>query len=293
MVLVTFQGERGAYSEEALYAFFQARGMRSTEAHACRTFDEAIHMVEAGEAHYAFLPIENTLEGTVDEAMDVLLDSDLWIVGEMRYKVNHCLIGHPGATAEGIKSVFSHPYALRQSRDFLRARNLETRPTQDTAGAVREIKTRGNLLEAAIASERAAEVYGMQVLQKGIQSREHNYTRFLALSRNEYKPNPGKKETFLTTMVFGIRHAPGALHDCLGEFASRGINLTKLESRPRPERPWTYQFLVDFEGHKDDPKITEALSALVGKASSLQVVGSYPSWESIKPTKAGETQDTR
>ncbi len=282
MVVVTFQGEPGAYSEEALLRYFKERGMRGTEAHPCRTFDEAIRMVEQGDAHYAFLPIENTLEGTVDEAVDVILGGDLFITGEMRFKINHCLIGHKGATVDSVKQVFSHPYAIRQSRDFIRAHGLEPVPANDTAGAVREVKERGNILEGAIASAKAAEVYGMEILQRGIQSREHNYTRFVALSPTEYKAKKGSKEDFLTSIVFGCRHTPGSLHDVLGVFASRDINLTKLESRPRPDRPWTYSFLVDFKGHREDKDVSEALSELIHKTSHLQVLGSYPTWDSVK-----------
>jgi len=279
MVLVTFQGEPGAYSEEALLAYFGVRGMRGTEAVPCATFDEAVRRVEQGKAHYAFLPIENTLEGTVDEAVDVLLQSDLYLVGEMRFKVDHCLIGHPGATVDGVKAAYSHPYALRQCQDFLRAHKIKGLPTNDTAGAVREVKARGNLLEAAIASAGAAQEYGMEVLQRGIQVREHNYTRFVALSGNEYKRKAGSKERFLTSIVFGCRHTPGALHDVLGVFSQRGINLTKLESRPRLERPWTYSFLVDFEGHREDQEVADALGELIHRTAHLQVLGSYPAWE--------------
>ncbi len=282
MVLVTFQGEEGSYSEEALRAYFGARGMRTVEPMPCDDFDEAIQQVESGEAHYAFLPIENTLEGTVDEAVDVLLASDLFIVGEMRFKIEHCLIGHPGATVESIKTAFSHPYALRQSRDFLRAHNIRGVPASDTAGAVREVKARGDIMEAAVASRHAAEVHSMAILQRGIQSREHNHTRFLALSRSEYHPEPGAKEQYVTSLVFGCRNQPGALLACLHEFADRGINLLKLESRPRPERPWTYNFLVDFDGHREDEKVQEALAGLIGNTSSLQVLGSYPSWDWVQ-----------
>lgn len=281
MVLVTFQGEEGAYSEDALHEYFLARGMRGTEAHPCSSFDEAVRLVEQGEAHYAMLPIENTLEGTVDEALDILLQSDLHIVGEQRFKINHCLIGHEGADVDSIETAHSHPYALRQSRDFLRAHGIEPVPANDTAGGVREVKARGNLMEGAIASERAAEVYGMKVLRRGIQSREHNYTRFFALSPKEYTPNHSRKEEFLTTIVFGCRHAPGALVGALSEFADRDINMTKLESRPRLERPWAYQFLVDFEGHKDDETVAEALGAILRKTTSMQVLGSYPTWDSV------------
>lgn len=281
MVTVAFQGETGTYSEEALFAFFEARGMRGTEPFACATFEDAVHAVETGKAHYAFLPIENTMEGTVDEAADVVLSSDLLIVGEMRFKIDHCLIGHPGATLGSIKVAYSHPYALRQSRDFLKARGIEMRPTTDTAAAVREVKARGNLMEAAVASATAAKLHGMHVVQSSIQSRENNSTRFVALSRSEYKRNPGKKEAYVTSISFGVRNVPGAIHEVLGEFATRGINLTKVESRPKPEKPWAYAFQVDLEGHREDPAIAEALAALIAKVSSLQVMGSYPTWESV------------
>lgn len=286
MVSVAFQGEPGTHTEEALLAFFEARGMRNTEPVSVASFEEAVAKVERGEAHYAFLPIENTMEGTVDEAADVLMASDLFIVGEMRFKVDHCLVGLPGATLGSIKVAYSHPFALRQSRDFLRARGIETRPSLDTAGSVRKVKQRGNLMEAAVASARAAQLHGMQVIQASIQSRENNSTRFVALAKTEYKPNPARKEQYLTSLSFGVRNVPGALHDVLGEFASRGINLTKVESRPKPERPWTYIFQVDAEGHREDKVFAECLAALIPKVSSIQVHGSYPTWESVLANKA-------
>ena len=281
MAVVAYQGERGTFTEEALLAFFDGRGMRGTDPLACPSFDEAVRKVEAGEAHYAFLPLENTMEGTVDEAADVLLACDLFIVGEMRFKIDHCLIGHPGATLGGIKTAHSHQYALRQSRDFLHAHGIEARPTTDTAAAVREVKARGNLMEAAIASARAAELHGMHVIQRSIQSRENNSTRYVALSRTEYKRNPARKEQFLTSLSFGVRNVAGALHAILGEFAKRNLNLTKVESRPKPERPWTYQFQVDVEGHREDRDVAETLAVLIPMVSSLKVLGSYPTWESV------------
>ena len=281
MVSVAFQGESGTYSEEALLAFFEARGMRNTEPLSCASFEEAVEKVERGEAHYAFLPIENTMEGTVDEAADVILASDLFVVGEMRYKIDHCLVGHPGATLGSIKVAYSHPYALRQSRDFLRARGIEVRPTTDTAAAVREVKSRGNLMEAAVASAAAARLHGMHVVQSSIQARENNSTRFVALSKTEYKRNPGRKEQYVTSLSFGVRNVAGALHDVLGEFATRGLNLTKVESRPKPERPWSYDFQIDVEGHREDAALAETLAALIPKVSSMKVMGSYPTWESV------------
>lgn len=281
MVLVAFPGERGTHTEDALLAFFEARGMRGTEPLPCQGFEEVIQRVESGEAHYGFMPLENTLEGTVDEAADVILSSDLFLVGEMRFKIDHCLIGHPGATLGSVKRAYSHPYALRQSRDFLRAHNIEMVPAADTAGAVRDVKQRGNLMEAAVASARAAELHGMHVIQSSVQSRENNSTRFVALSKAEYKRNPARKEAFLTSISFGVRNVAGALHDILGEFAKRGLNLTKVESRPRPERPWTYVFQVDIEGHREDAAVAEALGSIMHKTSHLQVLGSYPTWESV------------
>jgi prephenate dehydratase len=288
MVLVAYQGEHGTHTEEALLAFFDARGMRGTEPIPCTSFEEVILKVETGEAHYGFLPLENTMEGTVDEAADVMLSSDLFVVGEMRFKIDHCLIGHPGATLGSVKRAYSHPYALRQSRDFLRAHNIEVVPAQDTAGAVRDVKIRGNLMEAAVASARAADLHGMQVIQSSIQSRENNSTRFVALSKTEYKRNPARKEQFLTSISFGVRNVAGALHDILGEFAKRSINLTKVESRPRPEKPWTYVFQMDLEGHREEAPIAEALAAIMPRTSHLQVLGSYPTWESVLNTKRGQ-----
>ncbi len=278
MVRVAFQGEQGAYSEDALQAYFERAG-QPAEPVSCRTFAAAIAEVETGRADAAFLPIENTLEGTVAESLTAILDSDLFIVGEVRFKIVHCLIGHPGADEEDIQTLFSHPQAIRQCRDFIVAHGLESRVSYDTAGSVREVKERGDASEAAIASRRAAEVHGMQVLRTGIQSRETNFTRFVLLSKNERPPAPEDRERrILTTILLSTRHRPGALHECLGEFARFGINLTKLESRPRDGKPWAYDFLIDFEGRRQDDDVSAALSGILARSNGLRVLGSYPAW---------------
>ncbi len=287
MPRVAFQGEQGAYSEDALQAYFDRAGSVA-EPMACRTFAAVVRLVDRGEADFAFLPIENTLEGTVAEALTALLDSDLFIVGEVRFKIVHCLVGHPDAQIDEIQTVFSHPQALRQCRDFLGEHGLESRVAYDTAGSVREVKERGDPTEAAIASARAAEVHGMKVLRTGIQSRETNYTRFLVLSKQERPPADGDRERrILTTVLFSTRHRPGALHECLGEFAQFGINLSKLESRPRDGKPWAYDFLVDLEGRRQDADVSAALSGILARSNGLRVLGSYPAWEpSVLPRVA-------
>ncbi len=290
MPRVAFQGEQGAYSEDALTAYFERSG-QPAEPLPCRTFAAAVAAVDSGDADVAFLPIENTLEGTVAESLTAILESDLFIVGEVRYKIVHCLIGHPGATLEDIRTVYSHPQAIRQCRDFIVAHNLEPHLAYDTAGSVREVKERGELAEAAIASNRAAQVHGMDVLRAGIQSRETNFTRFLVLSKQERQPAEGDRDRrILTTILFSTRHRPGALHECLGEFARFGINLSKLESRPRDGKPWAYDFLVDLEGRRQDADVSAALSGILARSNGLRVLGSYPAWEAEPASSAPRVQ---
>jgi prephenate dehydratase len=180
---------------------------------------------------------------------------------------------HPGAELEDIRRVYSHPQALGQCRSFLaKYPQWEKVPAFDTAGSVRLIRDHGLKDEAAIASRRAAGVYGMKVLMEGIQGSDDNFTRFFALQRSSRLLEHGDK----TSLAFATRSVPGALYEALGCFATRGINMTKVESRPRKGKPWEYVFFVDIDGHVNDPKVAEALTDLVRRAVFVKVLGSYP-----------------
>ncbi|MGB0652131.1 MAG: prephenate dehydratase [Thermoplasmatota archaeon] len=273
---IAIMGEPGSYSDEALAAYAQAHGL-DLEGVSCRGFRAAMDAVASGDADEAFLPLENSLQGTVAESLEAILASDLHIVGEHRHKIVHCLIGQPDAELGDIKEAFSHEQAIRQCRDFLDAHGIRGHHGRDTAGSLQDVKARGSKTEAGIAGQRAAELTGMKILREGIQSREHNFTRFVHVSAKEHDRSGDPAEAkYLTTLMFTTRHRPGALHACLGVFADRGINLSKLESRPRLDKPWSYIFLVDLDGHREDEAVKDALSALLVQSASVRVLGSYP-----------------
>lgn len=266
MVKVSFQGERGAYSEEAIYEYFGER----VEVVPLPTMHEVFKSVENGFSDYAVVPVENSLEGSVGEVLDLLLETNLKVCGEIILRIIHCLICNPGEELRDIKVIYSHPQALGQSRNFIRRLGCKALPVYDTAGSVKMIK--GVKGAAAIASERAAKIYGMKILVKGVEDNPNNYTRFLVLS-NSINPPTGKDKT---SIIFAVKHVPGALYSALGVFAERNINLTKIESRPSRKRLWEYNFYVDFEGHVEDEFIKDALKALKSKTTFIKVLGSYP-----------------
>ncbi|MCS6964889.1 MAG: prephenate dehydratase [Thermoflexus sp.] len=268
---VAFQGEPGAYSHEAALGFFGS----DLELLPCRTFAEVAQAVEAGRAEFGILPIENSTAGSINAVYDLLLDRDLRIWGEVILPVRHCLLAPPGTLLSDIRVVRSHPQALEQCARFIERHGWEALAAHDTAGSARMLAERPEPGIAAIASRLAAERYGLVILAEGIEDDPENATRFFIVSTRE----PARAERNKTSIVFSTRHVPGALHACLGEFAARGINLTKLESRPRRGRPWEYVFYVDFEGHWQDPPCREALLGLLQRASFLKLLGSYPAAE--------------
>jgi len=267
-VAVAFQGEPGAYTEEAAIRFFG----KSTRGVPYETLDEVFEAVEVGEVPFALVPVENSLEGSITRAYDLLLDSPLMVCGETELRISHCLIAMDGASLETIKYVYSHPQALGQSRNFLNHLDAELIPASDTAGSVRMIKEQGRLDYAAVASAKAAELYGMKIIAREIEDNPHNFTRFFVLSRED-SPATGNGKT---SIVFSLRSKPGALYDCLREFATRKINLTKLESRPTRHQPWEYNFYMDFSGHREEKEVGEALKALEEHAVFVKILGSYP-----------------
>ena len=178
----------------------------------------------------------------------------------------------PGESLDGIKVIYSHPQALAQCEDFLRKLETEIMPTYDTAGSAKRIKEAGLKGCAAVASKRAAQIYGLEILAEKIETNTNNYTRFFVISKNKAEATPKSK----TSLVFSTKNTPGALYACLGAFANRSVNLTKLESRPSREKPWEYIFYVDFEGHIDDRICQEALTELKQETNFVKILGSYP-----------------
>ncbi len=268
-VAVAYQGEPGAYTEEAAFRFFG----KSTKGVPYESLDEVFEAVEVGEVPFAMVPVENSLEGSITKAYDLLPDSPLMVCGETELRISHCLIAVEGATLDTVKTVYSHPQALGQCRSFLNHLNCELIPASDTAGSVKMIKEQGHLDGAAIASAKAAELYGMEIIAREIEDNPHNFTRFFILSKEDSPPTGNDK----TSIVFSLKHKPGALYDCLREFASREVNLTKLESRPTRHQPWEYNFYMDFSGHREEKGIGEALKSLEEHAVYVKILGSYPS----------------
>lgn len=266
--LVAFQGEHGAYSEEAVRRHFgDAVGTLP-----CRTFLEIIQALQDGRARYGMLPVENSLAGTVIPAYDLLIDYDLHIQAEVILRVNHCLLAPPGTALADIKRVISHHQALQQCEQTLRRLGLEMVEYYDTAGAARDLAAGPQPGTAAIASALAAETYGLDIVARHIEDQAFNYTRFFVLG----PAAPPRRDPSKTSIILTTRHVPGALYDALGELARREINMTKIESRPRRNRPWHYLFYVDFEGHEEDEAVQQALLGILRHASFLKVLGSYP-----------------
>lgn len=267
-IKVAFQGEKGAYSEQAAFQFFG----RKVETEPCETVDAVFATVEKGEVKYGIVPVENSLEGSIVRTYDMLLDSGVKVSGETRLRVIHCLIANPGTGLDGVRKVYSHPQALGQCQDYLRKLKVEAVSTYDTAGSVLMIKENKMADGAAIASARAAEIYGMEILARGIEDNPNNFTRFFILSADDAPPTGNDK----TSIVFSVEHKPGALYEFLRLLASKGINLTKIESRPTRQKPWEYNFYLDFQGHHEDRAIKETLEEMKKSALFLNVLGSYP-----------------
>jgi len=265
---VAFQGEIGAYGEEAAFQFF---GL-SIEVKPCESFDDVFKAVEQGETQFGIVPVENSLEGSISRVYDLLLDSSLRVCGEIELRVVHCLIGNPEARLDSIKRVYSHPQALGQCKAFLSHLDCKLIPTYDTAGSVKMIKEEKILDGGAIASARAAEIYEMKIIAQEIEDNPNNFTRFFILSQQDSPPSGNDK----TSIVFSARHKPGALYESLGEFARRNINLTKIESRPTRQKPWEYNFYLDFDGHREDKVAQETLESLEEVSVFVKVLGSYP-----------------
>ena len=265
---VAIQGERGAFSHQAA---LETLGP-GIELHPKPTFDALFEAAVSGEADRAVVPIENSLAGSIHENYDRLRARPLHIIAETQLRIVHCLIARPGVTLESIERVSSHPVALAQCRRFFADRpQIQAVAAYDTAGSVMELMRDGADTHAAIASSLAARTYGGQILLEGIEDDPQNYTRFLILAR---EPGPVEKAT-KTSIVFILENQPGALYHALGAFATRGVDLSKIESRPLRGRPWEYEFHLDVLG---DPQAAagEAIQDLRKMSREFRVLGSYP-----------------
>lgn len=270
MKRIAFQGTEGAYSEEALLRTFP-----DAQPIGLPTFHQVFSAVSNADVELGVVPVENTTAGIINQTYDLLLETDLHVIGEIVLKVEHCLMAPQGTRMEDIRKVISHPQGLAQCDGFIARYKLEAEPVFDTAGAARELASNPKPGVAAIASRRAAERYGLQIIAEAIQDFTGNYTRFFVLSPEDA---PRREGLYKTSVVFTTRHKPGELLAALKAFADEEINITKLESRPRrdPDKPFSPIFYVDFEGHAEDPGPTQALLTLLRRASFVKVLGSYP-----------------
>ena len=271
---IAIQGEAGSFSHAAALETY-GPAIRLVP---CATFVDLFRSVETGQATSGLVPIENTLAGSVHENYDLLSTHPLHVVAEAELRVRHCLIAPPRTSRSSVRRVASHPVALAQCRRFFSANpDLVAVPAYDTAGSVRDLMAGKVEAEAAIASRLAAELYGASVLEEGLEDNAANYTRFLVVTR---EPPPavhaqGSGEARKTSLLFTLGAGPGTLHRALGVFAERGLNLTKIESRPLPGRPWEYLFYADVV---DTPvsQIDAAIDALRAFTSTVRVLGTYP-----------------
>lgn len=265
---IVFQGLEGAYSQQAMEEFF---GENCDNFHV-DTWKDAMEAIADGRADYAVLPIENSSAGIVSENYDLLVEYDNYIVGEQIIKIDHALLGMPGAKESDIKSVYSHKQSLMQCSDFLEEHgDWEKCSLSNNAVAARKICEDGRLDQAAIASARNAEIYGLHVLRESIQNNKNNSTRFIIVTGERiYTRDAGR-----ISICFEVKHESGALYHALSHFIYNGINMTNIQSRPLQNRNWEYRFFVDFEGRFGDEAVQNALRGLKEETISLKILGTY------------------
>lgn len=268
MVKIAFQGVEGAYSHEAILNYFG----QETECLPVQAFADLFAAIEDGQSDFAILPIENAVAGSVSQSYELLLEHDLVVHAEVIHPVRHMLMVPEKLATQPPAIVRSHPQALAQCSRYIDRHGLTPEAAFDTAGSARDLAADPQPGVAAIASETAARLYGMKVIDSNIQDFSFNFTRFFILA----KKHPQCAQKNKTSVIFSTPHIPGVLSDCLAEFAQRKINLTRIESRPRLNKPWQYIFILDFEGHAQEPKCEAALMGLLRRASFVKLLGSYP-----------------
>jgi prephenate dehydratase len=279
---IAYQGETGAFSEAAA-----RRLHRDAELVPCRSFEEVFSAVDAGPAGYGVLPIENSIGGSIHRNYDLLLEHHLPIVAEVELPVVHQLLALPGVALESLRRIYSHPQALAQCERFLRTlTGVEIVASYDTAGSAKLVADERLTDAAAIASARAGEVFGLVPLAVSIQDYDDNVTRFLVVGRRPFDKTPADK----TTVVFTLPNTPGSLFKALSVFALRDVDLTKLESRPIPGRPWEYLFYADLTSARDELRCARALTHLAEFAPMMRVLGSYTSWKTREGLPAGVSE---
>ncbi|VFJ14201.1 prephenate dehydratase [Candidatus Nitrosocosmicus franklandus] len=265
---VGFQGESGSYSEASASSRFPGPHYSFVP---FKSFRELFDGIENSVIDLAVVPIENSTEGSVNETYDLLVEKPLFVIGEIYQEIHHCLIINKHSSPENISVVYSHPQALAQCRRYLQSKSLDSIPMYDTAGSVKFIKESMKLNAAAIASKRAAQIYDMKILDENIEDNSNNYTRFFIISKTHKNEANHDK----ISIIFSIPHTPGSLYSVLKEFASRKINLTKIESRPTKNVPWEYYFFVDLEGNMNERRISESISSIQNLVKFFKLLGTY------------------
>ncbi len=267
---IAFQGEPGAFSEVACRRFAP-----EFEPVACATFEDAFEAVKSGRAARAMLPIENSLAGRVADIHHLLPEADLHIVAEHFLPIEHHLMVRPGVKLADVKIARSHAMALGQVRGFLRDNKLRAEVAGDTAGAARRLSESGGMDEGVVASDIAAEIYGLTILARNIEDAGHNTTRFLQMADepDDAAPEDGP---VVTSFVFQVRNIPAALYKALGGFATNNVNMTKLESYQLDGAFTATMFYADIEGHPSEEPVRLALEELGFFSSSLKILGVYP-----------------
>lgn len=264
---VVFQGAEGAYSQAAMMKYF---GDKVNSFHV-DTFREAMGAIDEGSADFAVLPIENSTAGIVNEIYDLLQEYENYIVGEQIIRIEHCLLGVPGAAMEDIKTVYSHPQSLMQSAKFLENHSWQLISMQNNAFAARKVAEEQDKSQAAIASEYAGQIYGLEVLQKGVNHSGTNSTRFIIVTNQKIFKRDARK----VSICFEVPHESGSLYHMLSHFIYNNLNMTKIESRPIEGRNWEYRFFVDFEGNLADSAVKNALRGLREEARNMKILGNY------------------
>ena len=264
---VVFQGAEGAYSQAAMHRYFGD----SVDSFHVDTFRDAMIAIDEGSADFAVLPIENSTAGIVSEIYDLLVEFENYIVGEQIIKIEHCLMGVPGAQLSDIKTVYSHPQSLMQSARYLNAHSWQQISMQNNAFAARKVSEEGDVSQAAIASELAAQLYHLQVLEKGVNQSSTNSTRFIIVTNQKIFLENAKK----VSICFEVPHESGSLYHMLSHFIYNNLNMNRIESRPIEDRNWEYRFFIDFEGNRADSAVKNALRGLRDEARNMKILGNY------------------
>ena len=264
---VVFQGAEGAYSQAAMLQYF-GDGIESFHVD---TFRDAMSAIDEGSADFAVLPIENSTAGIVSEIYDLLVEFENYIVGEQIIRIEHCLLGVPGAELSDIKTVYSHPQSLMQSAKYLADHPWQQVSMQNNAFAARKVSEEEDKSQAAIASELAGQIYHLEVLQKGVNHSGTNSTRFIIVTNQKIFRKDARK----ISICFEVPHQSGSLYHMLSHFIYNNLNMTKIESRPIEDRNWEYRFFVDFEGNLADSSVKNALRGLRDEARNMKILGNY------------------